>query len=296
MSRAPSATPAELEAVEARLSDAFAGRPAEGLSVIGYGEISCVVALDGAAGPVALKRLPPFPDAARFEAYRASFEAYLAALAARGIDVVPSTLATVASGGRIAAYVVQPRLPAEALLPARLRAEAEPGPAIERFEAIRARVERAVGPRLGLDGQLSNWAWLDGVPVYLDVTTPMLRDEAGSDALDTELFLASLPWALRALVRRLLLRGILDKYFAPRGVLLDLLGNLIKERLAHLVPVLCARAGATPPITEAEARAYYAADARTWALLQRLRRIDRAWQLGVRRRPYPFLLPERFER
>jgi hypothetical protein len=28
-----------------------------------------------------------------------------------------------------------------------------------------------------------------------------------------------------------------------------------------------------------------------WALLQRARRVDRAWQRHVRRRPYPFLLP-----
>jgi hypothetical protein len=28
-----------------------------------------------------------------------------------------------------------------------------------------------------------------------------------------------------------------------------------------------------------------------YALIQRLRRLDRAWQRRVRRRPYPFLLP-----
>ena len=31
-------------------------------------------------------------------------------------------------------------------------------------------------------------------------------------------------------------------------------------------------------------------------LLQRLRRLDRAWQRRVRRRVYPFLLPGRIER
>jgi hypothetical protein len=33
-----------------------------------------------------------------------------------------------------------------------------------------------------------------------------------------------------------------------------------------------------------------------WALLQILRRVDRSWQRGVRRRSYPFLLPGRIAR
>ncbi len=33
-----------------------------------------------------------------------------------------------------------------------------------------------------------------------------------------------------------------------------------------------------------------------WALLLALRRLDRFWQLKVRRRAYPFLLPGRIER
>lgn len=291
----PEVTDAELHAVEDQLEIAFAGRDAGALRVIGHGEISCVVALDAAGGPVALKRLPPFPDRARFDAYRATFDAYLGALVSTGIRLVPSALVGLARGARVAAYVVQPRLDPAALLPARLRAGTADS-AREAFDAITAHVERTVGPRLGLDGQLSNWVWIEGAPAYLDVTTPMIRDDAGRDALDSDLFLASLPWALRGAVRRFLLRGILDKYFVPRGVLLDLLGNLIKERLEHLLPILLPRARATPPITEREVRAYYADDARTWALLQRLRRADRAWQLGVRRRPYGFLLPDRFER
>ena len=38
------------------------------------------------------------------------------------------------------------------------------------------------------------------------------------------------------------------------------------------------------------------ADARMWALLQRLRRADRWWQRRVRRRQYPFLLPGEVQR
>lgn len=94
----------------------------------------------------------------------------------------------------------------------------------------------AIDPRVGLDGQLSNWARIEGRWLYLDVSTPMLRDEAGRDRLDADLFLAALPWVLRAPVRRFLLATITDVYFDPREAMLDVLGNLHKERLSQHIP------------------------------------------------------------
>ena len=73
--------------------------------------------------------------------------------------------------------------------------------------------------------------------MYLDVTTPFLRDAAGTAELDTEVFLSSLPWLLRPVVRRLVVPGILDRYHRPRVVLLDLAANLLREGLDGLVPV-----------------------------------------------------------
>jgi uncharacterized protein (DUF2236 family) len=101
------------------------------------------------------------------------------------------------------------------------------------------------------------------------------------------------PWALRGAVRRFALGAILDKYYDRRGALLDLAGNLHKERLAQLLPEVLEAANRVvePPITDEEAERYYRDDARMWELLQRLRRADRWWQRTVRRRRYPFLLP-----
>jgi hypothetical protein len=50
------------------------------------------------------------------------------------------------------------------------------------------------------------------------------------------------------------------------------------------------------PLTGSEVRADYRSDARRWALMLGLRRLDRFWQHRVRRRTYPFLLPERIAR
>jgi hypothetical protein len=159
-------------------------------------------------------------------------------------------------------------------------------------------VLRVVDDRVGLDAQLSNWAMVDGQLAYFDVTTPLLRRADGGEVLDTGIFLASLPWLLRAPVRRFVLPGILERYHQPRTVVLDLAANLIKEQLGDQIGVVLAAAGdrLDPPITEREVRSDYRSDARTWALLQSVRRADRAWQRRVRRRSYPFLLPARIDR
>jgi hypothetical protein len=194
-------------------------------------------------------------------------------------------------------YCVQPIVDADALGPRRF-ARASAGEAAAMFDELVERIARAVGPRLGIDGQLSNWAWIDGRVTLLDVSTPFLRDERGREQLDTEVYVEALPWLLRGFARRFLIRSIFDKYYDPRAVTLDLLGNLFKERLGHLVPALVERANrqVAPPIAPGEPARYYASDKRTWALLQRARRLDRAWQRGVRRRPYPYLLPGKIAR
>ena len=85
----------------------------------------------------------------------------------------------------------------------------------------------------------------------------------------------------------------MGQYHEPRGVLVDVASNLVKEGLEPWLPAFLAaaerprvardrpraRCGATSPATK-----------RLWLLMQRLRRTDRAWQRRVRRRPYPFLL------
>ncbi len=290
----------DLEAAEARFRAALEGGDADDLEVLGYGEISTVVAVETSRGRFALKRLPPFDGETRFAAYRALFDEYLERLAAAGVAVVSSALRSLeAPEGGIVAYCVQPALDPGGLGP-RVLARCDPGAARGLLAEILGLALGAVGPEVGLDGQLSNWARVDGAWRYLDVTTPLLRDGAGRDRLDAELFLAALPRPLRGAVRRYLLRSITDVYFDRRKVTLDFLGNLHKERLAEHVaagveaanPLLAPAA----PITVAEVRRYYARDARLWALLLALRRADRFWQLRVRRRPYPFLLPGKIER
>jgi hypothetical protein len=286
-------TAPDLAELEVAVAHALETGDESGLHVVGYGEISSVVAWPDATGPYACKRLPRFDDAAQLDAYAALFDEYMAELRASGVVVHPSHLQTVAQAdGQVVAYCVQPVLPAESLAPKLLRTADD-----ARRRDVLTRVVEHIGttvhPMLGIDAQLSNWALPDDRLVYLDVTTPLLRDDHGKDRLDTELFMASLPAAFRPVVRRFLLGSILDPYYSVRRAALDVTGNLRKEGLAEHVPMAVSIANERLDIdlTVDEVEAHYRRDARLWSLLQRARRVDRAWQRHVRRRPYPFLLP-----
>jgi hypothetical protein len=288
----------DLRELEATIDRALATGDASALEVLGYGEITLVVKWTVDGRPVACKRLPGFADDAALTAYRECVAGYIARLADRGV-VVPDTAveAVPRRDGTVTAYCVQRVMPAQSLLPRRLEG-AGPSEVREVIAALVERIAVCINGRLGLDAQLSNWAWGGDGLRFLDISTPFVRDERGRELFDVELHLASVPWALRGVVRRFALGAILDKYYQVRGALLDLAGNLHKERLARILPDVLEAANrvVAPAITAGEAARYYRDDARMWELLQRLRRADRWWQRTVRRRPYPFLLPGRIER
>ncbi len=287
----------ELARLEREVQRALEPGGESALRVLGYGEISLVLGWPGDEPRWACKRLPPFPSDAAADHYAATLSTYLEELDRRGVRVVPTEVHRVPlDDGRLAVYCVQEVLPTEAMAVDIVR---QGGAAAETLlAAIVDTALAVVDDRVGLDAQLSNWAMVDGQLVYFDVTTPLLRRADGGEMLDTAIFLASLPWLLRAPVRRFVLPGILERYHQPRTVVLDLAANLIKEQLDDQIGVVLAAAGDRlhPPLTEDEVRSDYRSDARTWALLQSVRRADRVWQQRVRRRPYPFLLPARIER
>lgn len=287
----------ELTALEARVETALDRADPEGLRVLGIGEISLVLGVPDEQPVWAAKRLPPFPSDAAVDAFVDVFDRYVAALGERGIDVVETTVERVDKpGGRVVVYCVQPVLPAASLAPV-IATSGEDDAAADVIRRIVAAVRDAVDERVGLDAQLSNWALVDGRLRYLDVTTPLLRDEQGHDQLDVSIFLASFPWFMRAALARFVIPGIIARYHDPRTVLLDLAANFHKERVERWIPtVIDAADFVDPRLTEEEIRKDYASDARMWEVLQRVRRADRVWQRRVRRRPYPFLLPDPIDR
>jgi hypothetical protein len=267
--------------------------------VLGSGEISLVLGWPAAEPAFACKRLPAFTDRGRFEAYRRTLADYVEALRAAGVDVVETDFMPVEHpDGSVVGYAVQPVLPAETLVP-RVLAAADPGTGHPLVEAVVARILAVISPQLGIDAQLANWTWEeDGRLRYLDVTTPLLWSADGRPLLDIDLLARPLPAFVRPPLKRFLGPRILDGYRNLRGVMSDLCGNLLKERLDPWVPVFLDQVSGAldPPMSEEEVRRYYRSDARLWEALLRLRRLDRAWYRHVRRRTYPYLLPAKVRR
>lgn len=289
---------AELEALETQVQHALRTADDSALTVLGYGEVTLVLRLDTGQGSFACKRLPVFPTRDRLARYEHSLNEYIARLEAGGVRVAPTRLWSMPlPGGRTVAYCVQEALPPERLCSRLLHTEGDVW-AEEFFTRFLDVVDGAVSPTLGLDAQASNWIDLDGELVYLDVTTPMMRDERGRERLDVRLFFTSLPWILRDGVRLSMTKSIFDKFYSTRGIVLDFLGNLHKERLEKLIPGFLTQAGPrlAEPLGEDEVAAYYKDDAQMWELIQRLRKADRFWHRSIKRRPYPFLLPPDVDR
>lgn len=287
-------SPGSLAELERRVDDALRRGDESGLTVLGYGEVSTVLAWPEPSGPWACKRLPVFDDRDRFDAYAQVFHDYLAGVRGAGTAVVDSRLRTVERpDGRLAAYCVQPVLPSGSLAPDVLAA-AGGDDGRELLRRVVRRIAATISPTVGLDGQLTNWAVLDGGDVaLLDVTTPFLRDGGGRMLLDLDLFLAALPAVLRWPVKKLLAGSILARYFEVRSTVVDLAANLRLAGLVEWVPAMVEVANAELDLglTGDEVARYYRSDARLWAFMLWVRRADRAWQRRVRRRPYPFLLP-----
>jgi hypothetical protein len=288
----------ELRELESLVAKALAAGNESELEVLGFGEISLVLAWPQDEPRFACKRLPVFSDRLRFERYRRTLDEYLSSLGAAGVHTVDSSLRPVEhEDGTVAGYAVQPMLPPPTLGP-NVLAHADPGPGHPLVAEVVSTTAAAVTPRLGLDAQLSNWAWDEGRLTYLDITTPMLWSADGRPLLDIDLLVRPIPWLLRGAVKRFLAPRILDGYRELRGVFFDLCGNLLKEGLERWLPAFLEQVNRhlEPPMSVAEVQDYYRSDARLWSLLLRVRELDRAWQRRVRRRAYPFLLPRETKR
>lgn len=305
-----------LERFERGLDPIHPERSAIPATILGYGEISTVLAI--ADGDLACKRMPMFANEAEIAAYTAAFDLYCARLEEAGVRVVPSRLIPLRqrSAGRQVLYLVQSRLPAHAIGNAIVR-DAAPAEAQRLLRAVLhelARVHRfnrrhPAEWELGIDGQISNWAVANRpspheLPaavelLYFDINTPLVRRN-GVEQLDTELFLRSAPAFLRWVLRLFVVQDVVNRYYDLRRVIIDLIANLYKEGRGDLISCWLEAANRfleteladlnLQPIAEHEVSAYYRNDANIWRLYLGLRRFDRRLHRLTGRR-YPYLLP-----
>lgn len=281
--------------------------------VLGWGEISEVAEIEGLAvtgwrhpatgGPMAVvyKRMPPFLDRTEAETFVARYREYNAALRDRvGIAVPHFDARLVQRGERTIIFVVQEGVDPAAVGHVILR---DAGPAaaeslcrlvFREYEKLYRFHHDQAGPhyRLGLDGQIPNWAvagyggdpralTLDDRLLYLDTNVPMIRID-GRDVVSTDMYFQALPGLARWIIKRLGIDDeVMSRYFDTRLILLDFLGNLMVRHRADLVPrmvdvaneVLAGpfSAAGLAPFTLREVEKYYRSDVATWRLWRSLK-------------------------
>ncbi|MBI4789768.1 MAG: hypothetical protein HY782_22275 [Chloroflexi bacterium] len=303
-----------LQKFERGLDPQHPERSAIPATILGYGEISTVFAIQADGWrDLACKRLPLFDRQAEVEKYRAAYDAYNRLLEEQiGLRLPPHTGACVENRlGRPVFYIIQKQLPAASIGHHALHTLPTPDilALVERvlqelrkvwkFNRAQDRVQVAI------DGQISNWALDDPRPVYLDTSTPLFRVE-GVEQLDTELFLRSAPSFLVWILRLLFLKDVVARYYDFHRVAVDLVANFYKEQRADLIPEVVqivnrffqdqAAALGIQPITEKEVRDYYRDDALVWSLYFSMRKADRFLRLRLLRQTYPYILPDKITR
>jgi len=280
-------------------------------SVIGYGEISAIFEIADNR-ETAFKRLPLFQSRESAETYTRQFHEYCGLLTAAGLSLPEHETCIIEAAGRpVVVYIAQKKQPAERFGHRLIHTLEANGirQLIERIVLEIAsiwRFNRAGLPdiELAIDGQLSNWVWLENggqKPLYyIDTSTPLFRQQ-GAEQLDPELFLQSAPAFLRWILRLLFVQDVINRYYDQRQVYIDLTANLIKEQRPDLVvpavDIINRRLAADQmPLSVREVTKYYREDKLIWTLFLAFRRLDRWITTQVFRRRYEFILPGKIKR
>jgi hypothetical protein len=279
--------------------------------ILGYGEMSTVFCFsDPDLAGLAFKRMAVFETESELAPYEKNFREYNAALNGLGVETPDYGTARGVRNKKPILYAFQ-RMVNPARIGHKYIHTASLSESAALFQQILEKFGRVFEHNknhrpafeLGLDGQISNWALTDdGALVYLDTSTPLMRDH-GIEQLDPELFLRVCPSYLVWIIRLFFLKDVLNRYYDLRLVIIDLLGNLYKEKKQDLVPVLLPAANEflrkfpdQTPVQEREIQAYYAEDARIWSIFLAFRKLERFVKTRIQRKEYPLILPGHIDR
>jgi len=297
------------------------------IHILGIGEITTTIEVEGPhwhkIHPVekrrmrlAYKRMPAFDTRAAADAYMAAHERYQVLLGGFGIQPPwHDNLIRQRADGRWVVYNRQERFH-NRLVACLVIHDLSTEGCIALFDRVLA----ALGPlfrhnlaggeiTFGMDAQIPNWVLTDYVPgrpetalssgmAYIDTSTPLFRVK-GVEQLDTNLFLKSVPLLVRPLLKYTLLPGIVQRYYQPREVTLDLIASYITHGRPDVAPELTDRANeflrglgvVAKPITPKEVTSYNNQDVVIWNLFRSLKRVDRFFTERVFGKKYEQRLP-----
>lgn len=297
-----------LQAFELGLEPEWPDRSAIPCRILGYGEISTVLEIEGIPG-FAAKRMPLFNSIAAAETYIGHYDTYCQRLRSAGLQIPEGRTVTVSGKvGNTVLYLLQRKLSPERFCHKLIHQQEEPQNKaiiirlITELEKVWSyNASRSSEIKLAIDGQLSNWVLLENGDIfYVDTSTPLMH-ENGDEVLDPELFLQSAPSFLRWLIRWQFLDDVMSRYYDSRLVYTDLIANLFKEQKADLVDdwlkaINHATSGRMDALDRRQIEAYYREDKLIWSLFLALRRLDRFIKQSLLGKRYEFILPGKIKR
>ncbi len=275
--------------------------------IIGYGEISTIFKIEGLEG-FAFKRLPLFKTKEEAEEYEKKYKRYTELLKEAGINL-PEDKTFVVDVGRlpISLYIAQKELPSESI-GNKLLFKLSDDKIKELFKKIVQEMkkvwnfnkEKKDEVELSIDGQLSNWALVDGKLLFIDTSTPLFRLK-GKEQMDPEPLLKSAPGFLRWILKLFFLDDVMNRYYDERLVYIDFIANLYKEQRPDLIPITLeiinsSLSDGLSPIERKEVDKYYKEDKMIWSLFLSFRKFDRFVKTKLMAKRYEFILPGKIKR
>lgn len=275
--------------------------------LIGYGEISAIFKLENI--PYALKRLPLFSSSKQAEEYLTLHNEYCTLLIKSGLTLPQWKGYIVEVPGRpVSLYIAQEILMPETFIHRILGENKDKD--LQIIEEVIAEIEKVwkynntqglkESIELAIDGQLSNWALLNGKYYYIDTSTPLLRRK-NIEQLNPDLILQSAPSFLKWLLKLFFLDDVLNRYYSPSLVYTDIISNLYKEKHPELIPQTIRIANTyirneKEKLTERKIEKYYREDKMIWSLFLTFRKIDRFLKTKILKKKYEFILPGKINR
>ncbi|MCX7733193.1 MAG: DUF6206 family protein [bacterium] len=273
--------------------------------ILGYGEISVVISIKGLESFV-LKRLPIFRNYEECLYYKGIFDEYGAILKEKVGLRIPKQFGVIIRSREPVFYSVQERLSNNWLCQQIFNSidsldsqKLTDGIISEIYKVCNFNNSHKEKYKIGIDGQLSNWALENGKEglnqknphfIYLDTSTPLIK-ENGREKIPADNFLMSIPPALKFFVKKLFLKEVLERYYDCRSVILDFSSNLMNEKNTKNVKNSLKLISEKYGIKLQEIISYHKRDYIIWRTFLTLRKIHRLILTNVLHRKYRFLLP-----
>lgn len=272
------------------------------VEVIGFGEISTILQFQKQPQWV-VKRMPIFSSIKEANNYLQTYLEYNRLLVDCGLNI-PLSQEYIIGKNPVSLYLLQEAFKVEQIVSNALRNAATEASAvilkkvIQEIEKIFYFNEKnSTEYLLSCDGQSSNWALSDDGVYFIDTSTPLYK-KSNVEQLEYELLLKSTPPLLRGIIRRFFLNDVLNRYYKKDMVYMDLIANLQKEQLTHLIPNALEMINPylDNSLTEKAVIKYYQNDKFIWQVFLSFRKFDRWLHKHCWHKPYQYLLPDKVQR